>query len=175
MSSSCQEWTSLPMPELLTMASHREEWKRISAESSFISPGHPSQSRRWPDLNCWSEGQISRTGCNLNTLSSVVAHRLHAAAFMREKSVFPLREDRPCRLTFTRCGCYGLSTELAHPFFFSLHVPIPNNHTPARQWCVEMTPDVIGSQVHGPGWRVHISPKHNRAGHTLHIEIGHKK
>ena len=26
-----------------------------------------------------------------------------------------------------------------------------------------------------PGWHVHISPKHNHAGQTLHIEIGHKK
>ena len=31
------EWTSLPMPELLTSAFCRTDWKRISAESSFMS------------------------------------------------------------------------------------------------------------------------------------------
>ena len=25
-----------------------------------------------------------------------------------------------------------------------------------------------------PGWRVHISPKYNRTGRTLHVETGHK-
>ena len=29
-----QKWTSLLVPELLTMASRRKDWKRISAESS---------------------------------------------------------------------------------------------------------------------------------------------
>ena len=33
-----KEWTPLPMPELLTMASRRKDWKRISAESSVMSP-----------------------------------------------------------------------------------------------------------------------------------------
>ena len=33
-----KEWTYLPMPELLTRASQRKDWKRISAESSFMSP-----------------------------------------------------------------------------------------------------------------------------------------
>ena len=32
------EWTTLFMPELLTMASCRKDWKRISAESSLMSP-----------------------------------------------------------------------------------------------------------------------------------------
>ncbi len=31
-----KEWTSLPMPELLTRASCRKDWKRISAESSLM-------------------------------------------------------------------------------------------------------------------------------------------
>ena len=30
-----EEWTSLPKPELLTRASCRKDWKRISAESSL--------------------------------------------------------------------------------------------------------------------------------------------
>ena len=33
-----KEWTSLPMPELPTKASCRKDWKRISAESSLMSP-----------------------------------------------------------------------------------------------------------------------------------------
>ena len=33
-----KEWASLPMPELLTMASRRKNWKRISAESFLMSP-----------------------------------------------------------------------------------------------------------------------------------------
>ena len=36
-----KEWTSLPMPKLLPVASCRQHWKRISAESSFMSPWHP--------------------------------------------------------------------------------------------------------------------------------------
>ena len=32
-----KEWTSLPMPEVLTRASCRTDWKRISAESSLMS------------------------------------------------------------------------------------------------------------------------------------------
>ena len=40
-----QEWTQLPMPELLTKASYRKDWKRISAGSSFISPRRPSGSK----------------------------------------------------------------------------------------------------------------------------------
>ena len=33
-----EEWTSLPLPELFTMASWRKGWKRISAQSSVMSP-----------------------------------------------------------------------------------------------------------------------------------------
>ena len=36
--SNIKEWTSLPMPELLTRTSHGEDWKRISAESSVVFP-----------------------------------------------------------------------------------------------------------------------------------------
>ena len=32
-----KEWASTPTPELLTMASCRKDWKRISAESSLMS------------------------------------------------------------------------------------------------------------------------------------------
>ena len=37
-----KEWTSLSMPELLTRACCRKDWKRISAESSLMSPRRPS-------------------------------------------------------------------------------------------------------------------------------------
>ena len=46
-----KEWTSLPMLELLTMASHGEDWKRISAQLSSVSPQQPSLSRDWTALN----------------------------------------------------------------------------------------------------------------------------
>ena len=39
-----KEWTSLPIPELFTMASRKErekERKRISVESSLVSPDYP--------------------------------------------------------------------------------------------------------------------------------------
>ena len=35
---SMKEWTSLPVPELLTKASRRKDWKRISAESTLMPP-----------------------------------------------------------------------------------------------------------------------------------------
>ena len=47
-------------------------------------------------------------------------------------------------------------------------------HSPARQWCVEKASGIYSHHLHRPGWFVHISPKYNRAGRTLHIEIGHE-
>ena len=46
-----KEWTSLPMPKLITRACCRKDWKRISAESSLMSPRWPIQSRDWTKLN----------------------------------------------------------------------------------------------------------------------------
>ena len=46
-----KEWTSLPMPEVFTMASCGKHWKRIFAESSVMSPWQPSQSRDWNELS----------------------------------------------------------------------------------------------------------------------------
>ena len=46
-----------PMPELLTRASCRKDWKRISAESSLKSPRRPSQSRDRSELN-WTAMSI---------------------------------------------------------------------------------------------------------------------
>ena len=48
-----KEWTSLPMPELLTMAS-RKRWKRIYAESSVVSLRQPDWSRDWTELCSFS-------------------------------------------------------------------------------------------------------------------------
>ena len=38
-----REWTSLPMPELLTRASYRKDWKRIAAEMSLMSHRRPNR------------------------------------------------------------------------------------------------------------------------------------
>ena len=46
-----KEWTSLPMPELLTWAFCRKDWKRISAESALMSPRRPNLSRDLTELN----------------------------------------------------------------------------------------------------------------------------
>ena len=43
------EWTVLPVPELLTKASCRKDWKRISAKSSIMSPLWPSRPWVWTD------------------------------------------------------------------------------------------------------------------------------
>ena len=44
-----KELTSLPMPELLTRASCRKDWKRISAESSLMPPSLPRRPNRSRD------------------------------------------------------------------------------------------------------------------------------
>ena len=52
-----KEWTSMPMPKLLTGASCRKDWKRISAESSLMSP-QTTQSVKglnWTELNMCSQ------------------------------------------------------------------------------------------------------------------------
>ena len=42
---SIKEWTSVPLPELLAVASCRKDWKRISAEMSVISSQKPKRSK----------------------------------------------------------------------------------------------------------------------------------
>ena len=54
-----KELTSLPLSELLTGASCRKDWKRICAESSFMSPKWPNRSRDWTEPNCI---KTTRTG-----------------------------------------------------------------------------------------------------------------
>ena len=50
---SIKEWTSLPMPELLTRASCKKDWKRISTKSFLMSVWWPDLSRDWTELNYW--------------------------------------------------------------------------------------------------------------------------
>ena len=54
-----KEWTSLPMPELLMMASHRKDWRRISAELCLILPHpHPLHTFQQPiQSSNWTVGQ----------------------------------------------------------------------------------------------------------------------
>ena len=47
-----KEGTSLSIPELLTVASRRKDWKRVSAESSFTSLKRPNRSRDRTELKC---------------------------------------------------------------------------------------------------------------------------
>ena len=47
-----KECTSLPMPEMLARASYRKHRKRISPESSLMSPRRPNRSWDWTELNC---------------------------------------------------------------------------------------------------------------------------
>ena len=49
-----KEWTYLPVPESLTSAFCRKDWKRISAESSVVFPRRPSQSRDWTEVTVFS-------------------------------------------------------------------------------------------------------------------------
>ena len=51
---STQSLVLCPVPEVLTRASCRKDWKRISAESSLMSPRWPSWSREWSELN-WTD------------------------------------------------------------------------------------------------------------------------
>ena len=51
-----KDWTSLPMPELLTMASCRKKWKRTSAESFLMFLRGPDRSRDWTELK-WTYPQ----------------------------------------------------------------------------------------------------------------------
>ena len=46
-----KEWTSLPIPELLATAYCGKDWKRISAESSRVSPRRHNRSKNWTELN----------------------------------------------------------------------------------------------------------------------------
>ena len=58
-----KEWTSMPMPKLLTTASCGKDWKGISAE---MSPKQPNQSRTWPERHVGSMRKM-------HTLSSKMA------------------------------------------------------------------------------------------------------
>ena len=70
------DWKSLPMLELLTMASCRKDWKKISVESSLMYPRRPSRSRDWTELN-WTDILV----VNERTLSLFPRIRLQSTIF----------------------------------------------------------------------------------------------
>ena len=55
------EWTSLPMTEVLTRVSCRKDWKRISPESSLMSPQRPDRAEL--ELALVLEGLFLREFC----------------------------------------------------------------------------------------------------------------
>ena len=90
-------WTSLPMPELLTIDSCRKHWKRISAESFTMSPWWPvgqGTELNWYSLwrtlywdishgrslySCYITGlpvscNISPVSCNISNIWSVASY-----------------------------------------------------------------------------------------------------
>ena len=84
-----KEWTSLPIPELLTTASCRNDWKRVSAESSFISP-------RWPNQ---SGTELNWTELNKTAVFASLCHTLHHTRWL----CLPL-----CHTFHTRWQCLPL-------------------------------------------------------------------
>ena len=58
-----KELTWLPVPELLTRASCRKDWKRISAELSLLPSRWPNQSRDWTVLEIHCVGSIQLYYC----------------------------------------------------------------------------------------------------------------
>ena len=105
-----KEWTSLPMPELLTRVSCRKDWKRISAESSLKSPRRPSWSRDWPELNspirATADGYVS-----LNIKMSLMALRSKYTPETIESHIFL------CQLTAFTCPRRGTADpEMKAPY-----------------------------------------------------------
>ena len=82
---------SLPMPELLTMAScSTTGWKRISAKLSVTSPRRPNQSRDWNELN-WckkrkkkKKKENTRTESNNNINTYIQKEKKHSTHEIRE-------------------------------------------------------------------------------------------
>ena len=92
-----KEWMSLPMPKLLMMASHRKDWKSISAESSLMSCPHPppvTQLLKATELNCWS---------HIRVIS-------HQALYCTSKWKNPLQKTvpLPSKIIFTRLLGYKI-------------------------------------------------------------------
>ena len=75
------EWRCLPMPELLTKTSCRKDWKRISAESSLVSPRRPNRSRdltqlKYAPLSPWqySDLLLGSKSCKLSALPTILTY-----------------------------------------------------------------------------------------------------
>ena len=76
-----KEWTYLIMSELLTLAPCRKDWKRISAESSPMSPRRPNRSRDWTDLN-WTTVNVASALSEIQSIESQVEDRFTATAYV---------------------------------------------------------------------------------------------
>ena len=76
------EWTFLPMPELLTRVSSRKDWKRVSAESSFMS--------------LQQENEVS---CRLVQVTMIHGDAVYS----------PFNTDQATTLSDARRGCSGQS------------------------------------------------------------------
>ena len=78
-----KEWTSLPMPELPTMAPCRKDWKRISAESSvMLLARRPSRSRDWTEQN-WTSWSSAKKPAALIFAFPII--QLHFSVFSMNK------------------------------------------------------------------------------------------
>ena len=85
-----KEWISLPMPALVTRASCRKDRKRISAESSVVSPQWPNRSRDWIELKDIGDGLaffIVKQGSLWSILSCLLVtntdFHFHAATYLQ--------------------------------------------------------------------------------------------
>ena len=81
-------WTSLPMPELLTAASYRKDWKRISAKSSVMSTQWCNQSRVWTLPN-W--------------LALQTWQKLYVGIFLASIKVIAVKN---CMIVVLKCFCF---------------------------------------------------------------------
>ena len=80
-----KDLTSMPRPELLKMASHRKDWKKISAESSVVSPWcqpthsmweiSPAPAKPLPCLHRLQEGLRQGLACSFVGKHEEVQHQ----------------------------------------------------------------------------------------------------
>ena len=79
-----KERTSMPMPELLTRASCRKFWKRISAESSLMFTRRANGAKDWTELNRNGQGtelnwtDLKQTDKN-TTVMIIIIQEIHKA------------------------------------------------------------------------------------------------
>ena len=73
-----KKWTSLPMWELLTKAFYGKDWRRISAESSFMYTTRLNWSRNWNELS-WIVLIFLVRGC-VTQLQSTTGDKKHVVS-----------------------------------------------------------------------------------------------